>query len=181
MASLEVLSCSPLPAAQPASERYFNQCFAAMDAALPNRHQDDRSGELIARTYRKMLGHLTREAITHVAERSMAECKWFPTIAECLAFAKEFVQPPHPFREVRDMARGLIGRERLQRFSEAMAKLDAGQMPLAEFEALPMRWRGMAVESGRVWSLRGGGYAICPINPEDRATEAARLMAEDLL
>lgn len=181
MASLEAVDSSPLPKPQPCDERHFNQCFAVMDAALPKRSQDDVSGELLARTYRRMLGHLTKPAINHLSARALAECRWFPTVAECLAMAEGFREPPSDERLIRDAARGRIGREQNFRFGDAMAAIDRGEMDADAFAALPERWRGMAVESGRAWALSNGSYGIRPIDPEARRARAAQLLEAGLL
>lgn len=181
MTSLEAVASSPLPPPEPCDERHFNQVLRVMIAALPKRSHDDLGGELLVNTYRRMLGHLPRGAINHVAERATATCQWFPTIAECLEMAKGWIAPPCEHRAVRDFARGRLGRERLARFDEAMAAIDAGEMTGEEIAALPERWRGMAVESGRVWALRDGSYAVRPIDQEERRERAAELIAANLL
>jgi hypothetical protein len=152
-----------------------------MDAALPRRQQGEVSGELLAKTYHRMLGHLTREAISFVAEEAIATCKWFPTVAECLEIAKRFVQPEHPFKAVRDMARGKLNVERNLRFREAMAAVEADEMSDEQITALPERWRGMFAEMGLVWALRDGTYTRRPQDSDKARERAAELLAAGLL
>jgi len=181
IASLEVVASSPLPAHEPCPQLHFDKCLALMNASLPRRQQEGLAGDLFVRTYHRMLGHLTREAISFIAEESIATCKWFPTVAECLEIAKRFTQPPHPFRAVRDMARGLITREKEQRFKDAREKVEAGEMTDAEITALPDRWKGMLTEAGYLWALRDGTHTRRPQNPEERQPRVAELIAAGLL
>ena len=55
-----------------------------MLAALPKRSQDDVSGELLVAAYQRKLGHLSAAQLSYIADKALGECKWFPTIAECL-------------------------------------------------------------------------------------------------
>lgn len=50
---------------------------------LPKKAGDDIDGELLAKGYYRMLGHLTSRAMNDLTEIVLGECKWFPTIAEC--------------------------------------------------------------------------------------------------
>jgi hypothetical protein len=181
MTSLEVVASSRLPAPQPCSERHFNQCFALVDAALPKRSQDDTSGELLARAYRRMLGHLTREAISFVAEEAIATCKWFPTVAECLEIAKRFTQPEHPFKAVRELARSKLNGERNARFHEAMAAIESGEMSDEQIGTLPDRWKGMFAEMGLIWALTDGSYTRRPDDPEACKARVAELIEAGLM
>lgn len=181
MMSLEAVASSPLPSPQPCSERHFNQCFAMVDAALPKRSQDDKTGEILVRTYRRMLGHLTREAISFIAEEAIATCKWFPTIAECLEISRRFTQPPHPFRQVRTVAAQLLSREKHERFKEAVKAVEAGKVPDADIADLPERWRGIMAEWGVIWALRDGTFTRRPMDDEERKARAAELLAAGLL
>lgn len=181
MASLEVVASSPLPRLEPAPREHVDRCLAFMEASLARRQQEGLSGDLFVATYRRMLGHLTKEAISFVTEEAIATCKWFPTVAECLEIAKRFVQPEHPFRAVRDMARGKLNVERNMRFREAMAAVESDEMSDEQITALPERWRGMFAEMGLVWALRDGTYTRRPQDPDKARERAAELLAAGLL
>lgn len=182
MASLELVASSAIPQAEPCPPDYFAKCIKAMDAALPRRQQESEdTAKLFIATYRKMLGHLTQEAMSHVTERAIATCKWFPTVAECLAFAKEFIQPPHPHREVREMARQLLRREKELRFKDALAQVEAGEMADEQIGALPERWRGIMAERGIIWALRDGTFTRRPQNVDEARARVAELIVAGLL
>lgn len=61
-----------------------------MLAVLPKRSQDELSGELFIAAYQRKLGHLSNDAISHIADKAMEKCHWFPTIAECLEFMDNY-------------------------------------------------------------------------------------------
>ena len=63
--------------------RNFLQCIRLWDAMLPKRQGDDLGGELMAKGYQRMLGHLTEQQMGWLTEMVLDECKWFPTVAEC--------------------------------------------------------------------------------------------------
>jgi uncharacterized protein YdaU (DUF1376 family) len=181
MASLEVVASSPLPKAAPCDRAIFDRTLRVMDAALPRRQQGEVSGELLAKTYHRMLGHLTREAISFVAEEAIATCKWFPTVAECLEIAKRFTQPEHPFKAVRELARSKLNGERNARFHEAMAAIEAGEMSDEQIGTLPDRWKGMFAEMGLIWALTDGSYTRRPDDPDARKARVAELIEAGLM
>lgn len=181
LTSLEVVATSPLPPAEPCDRTTFDRTLRVMDAALPRRHQGEVSGELLAKTYHRMLGHLSREAISFIAEESIATCKWFPTVAECLEISRRFAQPSHPFKAVREMARGLIVREKERRFKDVREAAEAGDLSDEQIAALPDRWKGMLTEEGLLWALRDGTHTRRPLTPEERQPLVAELIAAGLL
>lgn len=61
-----------------------------MLAVLPKRSQDELSGELFVAAYQRKLGHLSNDQISHIADKAMEKCHWFPTIAECLTFMETY-------------------------------------------------------------------------------------------
>lgn len=72
------------PPYEPCDDRHFAQCLRVMLAVLPRQNADALGGELFVETYRRHLAHYPNEAISFLAERATATCRWFPTIAECL-------------------------------------------------------------------------------------------------
>jgi hypothetical protein len=61
-----------------------------MLAALPKRSQDDVSGELLIAAYQRKLGHLSAPQLSFIADKALGECRWFPTIAECLDMLEDY-------------------------------------------------------------------------------------------
>lgn len=61
-----------------------------MLAALPKRSHDDVSGELLIAAYQRKLGNLSAAQLSYIADKALGECKWFPTIAECLDMLESY-------------------------------------------------------------------------------------------
>jgi hypothetical protein len=84
LARVKAIASSPLPPPVPCSEPHLSKCLRIMLSVLPRRNADDVSGELFVAAYQRKLGHLPDAAISHIADKAMEQCRWFPTIAECL-------------------------------------------------------------------------------------------------
>lgn len=63
--------------------QHFLKCLRLWNAMLPKKAGDDIDGELLAKGYYRMLGHLSIEQINDLTEMVLDNCKWFPTVAEC--------------------------------------------------------------------------------------------------
>ncbi len=75
---------APLPCLPPCDDRHLAQALRMMLAVLPRQQSDDLAGELFVEAYRRQLGDQPSAAITYLADQAMRQCRWFPTIAECL-------------------------------------------------------------------------------------------------
>lgn len=75
---------------------------------LAKRHGDDLDGELLAKGYWRMLGEkLTEAQMSDLTELVLAECKWFPTVAECreMMGRADYANPFYVTRRNNDLAR----------------------------------------------------------------------------
>jgi hypothetical protein len=70
---------------------------------LPKRQGDDLSGELMAKGYQRMLGHLSEQQMGWLTEMVLDECKWFPTVAECKAMMARQTYANPFYRSSQDM------------------------------------------------------------------------------
>lgn len=61
-----------------------------MQSVLPKRALDDVSGELFLGAYVRKFADLTQEQVSHIADKAIETCRWFPTIAECLELLAGF-------------------------------------------------------------------------------------------
>lgn len=66
-------------------ERVFFQCIRLWATMLPSRAGDDLAGELKAKGFHRMLGHLNAQQMGWLTEMVLDECEWFPTVAQCKA------------------------------------------------------------------------------------------------
>lgn len=108
---VRAIANSPLPPVIPCSENHMNKILRTMLAVLPRRSSDDISGELFVAAYQHKLGHLPNDAVSHIADKALETCKWFPTIAECLELVSGW-RRVDAFTKRRDAARELEIRER---------------------------------------------------------------------
>jgi hypothetical protein len=107
----------PLPALPRCEERHLAKCLRIMLAVLPKQNTDGLGGELFVEAYMRQIGHYPNEAISHLADRATASCRWFPTIAECLDILSSWRRNDLAKRE-QDQARHLLNRERNLRWVE---------------------------------------------------------------
>jgi len=109
------------------------------------RAVDDTSGKLLIATYHRMLGSKPLEAMTYLAERAIAECRWFPTVAECFDILDDWQRADEPC-QAKAAARGLLENHRtrvvmadFQGKEDFMRRIRAGQIDQSEVDAAP-RW-----------------------------------------
>lgn len=161
MATLTELANCRLPPLVSCADGKFLEAMAVMQASLPRRASDGVSGEIQIETYQRMLGDRPKAAIDHLVERALRTCKWFPTIAECLAILGEW-QRNDGWQRKREAVRARVGSEVHARFDDAMAALEARQMPQEQIDTLPAQWRRIAVERCYLWALSDGQFIARP-------------------
>lgn len=84
MAAVKRIVDAPLPSLPPSGERHLLQCLRGMLAVLPRQNSDDAAGELFVALYSRQLAEHPADAIMYLVDQSTRNCRWFPTIAECL-------------------------------------------------------------------------------------------------
>lgn len=137
LGQLDTIANCRLPVLQPSGDRHFIQCFRVMKAALPRRASDDLSGELLVAAYQRILGSYCDEAISFLSEHVLRECRWFPTIAECLSIIGRWERRDASYQRA---AAHRAQRERQARFDDIRARLRAGGVEQAEIDGWPERW-----------------------------------------
>lgn len=111
---VEALARSPLPHMIPADERHLVQCLRVMLAVLPRQSADELTGELFVAAYQRMLGKYPNDAISYLADHAMRNCRWFPTIAECLEILSSWIRVDE-FTKRKAQAAQIANRERAAR------------------------------------------------------------------
>lgn len=147
MAELEAVANAPLPRPVPCDASHFAKCMRSL-SLLPSRADDETKGELRLAIYQRMLGHHPNEAISYLVERALSELNWFPTPKQCLDILADWRAPVSEDRRRRDLAIRLIAGERRLRFEDAMAALERRELDGEALDALPQRWKLIAVERG---------------------------------
>lgn len=92
-----------------------------MVAVLPKQAKDEIDGKLFVAAYQRMLGGYPKDAISYLAEHSMAHCRWFPTIAECIDILQGWRRDDQDTR-YRNKVLQIVRREQNARHEEAEAQ-----------------------------------------------------------
>lgn len=111
LAIVRAIAEEPLPALPPCAESHLAKCLRIMLAVLPKQTTDELGGELFVEAYKRQLGHYPNEAISYLADRATANCRWFPTIAECLEILSDWRRSDEATRR-KAQAQFLASRER---------------------------------------------------------------------
>ncbi len=147
MAELEAVANAPLPRPEPCDPAHFAKCMRSL-SLLPSRADDETKGELRLAIYQRMLGNYPNGAISYLVETALAELNWFPSPKQCLDILRGWNAPITEERRSRDLAANLIAREKRMRFEEAMEALERRELTGEALDALPQRWKLIAVERG---------------------------------
>lgn len=165
LAEVQAIADAPLAALPPCDSKHLAQCLRAMLAVLPRKQDDELTGELFVRTYQRHLGSYPNAALSYLAQRATAQCKWFPTIHECLDILSGWQRSDGAAMDQAG-ARVAVEREMQARMDDAFAAMKAGRIMQAEIDALPDRWKRIAVERGHLRRDADGAYVLRrPIAP----------------
>lgn len=90
MSALKEIANAPLPPPAACDDLHFAQCFRLISAVLPKQSKDELDGKLFVAAYRRILQEYSRDAISYLTEEAVRNCRWFPTIAECLQILERY-------------------------------------------------------------------------------------------
>lgn len=144
---------APLPPLDPVEPKYLAQCLRMMLAVLPRQNADDVAGELFVAAYKRHLGGYPQEAIEYLTDRATGECRWFPTIAECLEIIRGWQR--NDAATTRKRAASRIAHE------ETMAREDERRrenrpVTQAEIDRMTDEMRQLGVQVGAIKMTDGG-------------------------
>lgn len=162
LAAVEAIARSPLPRLPSCDERHFAKCLRLMLAVLPRQQTDDIGGELFVEAYRRQLAEWPAEAISFLANIATSECRWFPTIAECLEILQRWRRSDDAARR-KEHARMLATRERNARHTESLPPVDPPP-PLTQegVDAMPEALRRLGLKAGYLIQNDDGSYSPAP-------------------
>jgi hypothetical protein len=148
LAAVETIAGLPVPPMAPVSDLHFNQCMRTL-TVLPSREDDTLTVKLRLALYRKHFGHLPEAAWSFLVEN--------PTPSECKAILDRWTRTDAAWRAY--LLAGILARnERQARMDEVMRRFRNGEVGQAEADALPERWRRIAMAQGHLrddGSVRG--------------------------
>lgn len=146
LATVDELAASPLPALPPCDDGAFAELLRAL-TILPRRADDEVTGELRAKIYRRKLGNQPHAALQFMVSTALDELDWFPTIAQCQAILARWERDDDAVHR-RAAAANLAKAEREARFHDVMRALEHREMDQAAIDALPLRLRVIGAERG---------------------------------
>lgn len=143
-----------------------------MLAVLPKRSQDELSGELFVAAYQRKLSQFSNAGISHLADKAMEKCQWFPTIAECLEIMEGYWRQDEPWQR-RNLAREIDQRERSARNRDelAMRRVNEREMTQADVDTLPDGLKRIGLRSGWLFEDESGRVLLTPTPEPDPNAE----------
>lgn len=121
---------SPPPLEPQVNGGAFAECMRTMRACLPTRPADELDGQLMLAMYHHHLGKFSGPALDFLAKQATRDCRWFPTINECLEIIGGYSRSDH-HTQTRTAARQLFYREDRIRDNEERAARDAEEAGLS--------------------------------------------------
>ena len=148
----------PLKAPEACSPQHFAQCIKFMVAVLPKQAKDEIDGKLFVAAYQRMLGGYPKDAISYLAEHSMAQCRWFPTIAECIDILQKWQRDDDDTR-YRNKVLQIVRREQNARREDAEKERRKSTMrpiTMAEISTMSESLISLGIEIGALKKLEDG-------------------------
>jgi hypothetical protein len=172
LAAAEAIAAAPLPALVAADTQFFAQCLRLLDT-LPRRKDDDVGGQLRVRAYELAIGTRSRAELEFMVTHALRNCKFFPSTSECVEILSRWFRDDEAVKE-RNRAETAARHERQARFDEAMRWLCRGECDQVEIDALPQRWKEMAVTYGHLQRDDDGRFVLRPTAPTPEPEKPAR-------
>lgn len=163
LAEMEAVVNSPPPSIPSCDDDHFEKSMRAL-AILPRRAEDAITGELRFAIYRRMLGHFSRAAISHLVETALSTLDWFPTPKQCLAILegwRDHDAVVHKHRTT--IAASAIRQERQARLNDVMGALDRRDLDQEQIDALPDQFKVIGAERGFLRLHDDGVYRARPL------------------
>lgn len=156
--NLLAIAREPLKAPEACDPKHFAQCFKFMVAVLPKQAKDEIDGKLFVAAYQRMLGGYPKDAISYLAEHSMAQCRWFPTIAECIDILQKWQRDDDDTR-YRNKVLQIVRREQNARREDAEKERRKSTMrpiTMAEISTMSESLISLGIEIGALKKLEDG-------------------------
>jgi hypothetical protein len=162
LAAMTNLASSPLPPLPRCDDDHFEKSMRAM-SILPRRADDEVKGELRLHLYRRMIGHFPKEALSFLAEQSLATLDWFPSPKQCLDILARWTRNDEALQR-QAAARRMVRAETRARFEDTMRALERREFDQAAIDALPEHIRSIGAERGFLRLHDDGVYRARPVS-----------------
>lgn len=160
-ALVKEMAAAPVPPAAGVEPQYLSTCLRKL-GTLPRKQDDEKTGEERIKIYARMLGDFPASAIDFLLTKAFENCRWMPTVAECLDILKGWKRDDEPM-QAHLLAGTLSRRERQARFDAAMVRLARREMTQDEIDALPARVKAAAETRMFLWRCDCGSYVARPL------------------
>lgn len=158
LAQVEKIANLPLPKSSPCSDEQFASIMRTLDI-LPQRDDDRVRAEIKVKVYRRKLAQYPYHALGRMASRAIDQCKWFPTVSECLSFLSDYPTMDQ-CRAMREKARNVLRNERQRRMEDAMTRLEQRELDEADIARLPDEWKRIGETRGYLWRWPDGRFTV---------------------
>lgn len=167
IATLRDTANLPLPVRTICPDGRFAEAMRSL-TILPRKADDKVTGDLRLRLYRWQLREFSEGDINFLVKEALANCKFFPTPAECLAILGRRDGPVERAKRLQGAAQGRIRREMQQRYLDWLTQLRRGDLTQAEVDAAPPRWCAVGETQGLLRKTETGAFVL-----RGKAREAA--------
>lgn len=133
----------------PVETRELAKQLQYIEATLPSKNVEEKSGQMRTAVYARILGGYTKDALSYMTERVCRELDWFPTPSQCLAILADY----RPRATQKDIALRICAKHTQARFDQWIAALRTGRD--ADIEGVPEGWLQIAETQGYLRCVNG--------------------------
>lgn len=151
---VRMIASTPLPELAAYSPNKFQERLRFL-FSLPKKNVDDIGGEVQRAIYTTKLGRMPCEQLDFLIDYAIDNCRWMPSVAECLEIAEKWQRMDNAFRCKR-VAKTLLFEDKEKRFAATMSALAARTYSQSQIDALPEYWAQVAEERGYLCRIDGG-------------------------
>jgi hypothetical protein len=169
LARVKAIASSPLPPPIPCSDPHLSKCLRIMLSVLPRRNADDVSGELFVAAYQRKLGHLPDAAVSYITDKAMEQCRWFPTIAECLELLSGWRRKDvYTERQIQARLRVRAEREAREADERAFERRDrSADLTQEQVDNMPPHVLRLGVACGAIIRSEDGSHTPRPVEVDE--------------
>lgn len=142
---VRAISLAPLPDYGSCDPEHFDKCMKLL-ALLPRKADDEATGELRHKLYRKKLAHYPSGAWSFLTQEAHDKCDWFPTIKEAKAILDSWPEPTKA--RLRKARAGRLVRDELQRRFEDQHRLPPPPLTQQHVDELPSSLVNVGIACG---------------------------------
>lgn len=117
---VQAIAKASLPSLPGTGEKAFGEAMKLLDT-LPRRKDDEDSGEVRYRVYRRCLAHIPAPQLWWTVEEALKSCRFYPSVKELLDLSAKWARRDEAV-DAQRLARQLVNRELNRRHIESTRK-----------------------------------------------------------